>query len=123
METGLDPERNKVLGSLNPNNMAFDGITGTLEFEVISQGAQSTTLQGFHDTGAERAFRLSVVASNLPVIGTSALRPTLTIDIPPSLIEVERSIEQDDYLMQKISVQINNGSLMTATLINSIATI
>lgn len=122
-ETGIDPSRHKVLGSLNPTNMTGDGFSASLSFDLIVKATQATTVQGWHDNGTEKAFRVTLEADNLPVIGTSSLKPKLTLDFPASTVEVERTIELDEYVMQKCTVTVNQADSCTYELINAISSL
>lgn len=121
IDNGVDANAHKYLGSLNPANMTSDGITAQFEFETNVGSSQAATFQTWHDTGAVKAFKLSIVASNLPVIGTSALRPTLEIEFPPSTVVVENTVNLDEIIKQKVTVQISTPNLITAKLINAVA--
>lgn len=121
--TGRDPKRHQILGSDGIADNSFDGFTAEIEFTVIAEGSQAATVQGWSDNNTLRAFRIRLDASNLPVIGTSSLKPQLTIDIPASTVVVERSFELDDFVMQTCKVTVHRPDSLTVQLINSIATI
>ena len=121
-DPGLDIARNEVVGALNPTNISHDGFTSTFEFTRINNDAQASTFQDFQDAGTKQAFRIEAVASNLPVIGTSALKPTLRFDFPPSTVTSVTEIAIDDYLMQTITIEVEQPELIAVTLINEIAT-
>jgi hypothetical protein len=123
IDTGRDPKRHQVLGQIGLNNNTFDGFSMEIEFTTIAVGSQAATIQGWNDNNTLRAIRIDVDASNLPVIGTSTLRPRLTIDVPPSTVTVERSFELDDFIMQTCKVTVHFADQALITLINSIATI
>jgi hypothetical protein len=122
-ETGNDIARNKVLGTLTPTNNTVDGFSLTIEFDLISANAQSSIVSGWNNTGIATAIRVDINGANLPVIGTSTLKPRFYIDIPPSVVEVTREIPIDDYLMQKCKITVNNPDLISGQLINSTPTI
>jgi len=121
-ETGLDIARHKTLGSLAPSNVSQDGFSAVLEFTRISDKAQTSDFQDWSDAGTARAFRLDVTASNLSVIGTSALKPRLLIDFEASTVTSVREIPIDDYIIQTITVEISQPDATAVTLINEIAT-
>lgn len=122
-DTGLDINRHLVLGSLNPTNNSQDGFGATFELTFIVDKAQASTLKDLADAGDGRAFRVDSVASNLPVIGTSALKPTLRFDLPPSKFKITRELPLDDYIMMTLIVNVAHSELIVPTLINEISAI
>jgi len=108
------------LGSVNPIDTPANGRKATLK-ATINLNATNSLLAQF-EAGTKLAFRLDSNGSNLPVIGTSALRPRIYIDCPPSLIMVDYPIERDSYISYDLSVEIENPELINGLLINSLAT-
>jgi len=123
MDTGQDIEYGQVLGSLNPVNNGWNGISASLEFTFDSDQAQTSTIRGFADNFDKRAVRIDLDGSNYAVIGTSANKPRLYIDLPPSKWRVTRAIELDNLVQLTVKVEVLHPELITATLINSISAI
>ena len=73
--------------------------------------------------GTKLAFKLSGVANNLPVIGTSALKPSIIIETAVGLIKKTHKVERDSYIMYDLEVEIQECHLTTATIINAIPTL
>ena len=85
IETGVDATRSFETGSINPSDITADGFKISMEMEVIHSTANAAaTFQSNFDAGTPMAFALHAVGSGYPVIGTSALRPTLRLAVPPS---------------------------------------
>lgn len=121
IENGVDPEVHKYFGNLNPTNMTADGIKARFEFEVQVRGAHHATFQGWHDNGTAQAFKISYVASHLPSIGTSSIKPTFEIEIPASVVTIENTVNRDEIIKQKFIIEVNTPHLITAKLINAVA--
>jgi hypothetical protein len=113
LETGNDIEKNKVLGNINPANNLVDGIKASVELEVLTNAAQAATIQGYYDNATKIALSVDLVDNLAPVIGTSTLKPRIYFEFPPSIWEVERTIQLDDIIMQKIKINVENADLLT----------
>lgn len=109
----------QYLGSLYRDDVPADGRTATLKASVTLDSTNSLLTQ--FEAGTKLAFRIDGLANQLPVIGTSALKPRLTIDLPPSLIKKSIKIERDNYIMYDLEIEVQQAHLITATLINAIS--
>lgn len=122
IETGVDEVAE--FSTLNPSNVTADGHKIMVEMEVLLSTANNASgFQTAFEAGTKQAFRFHGLASDQAVIGTSTLKPTLSIALPPSTIKVEPSIPLDEYLTQKISFEVEQPNLAVFTLINSISAI
>lgn len=106
----------QYLGSITRSDTPANGRTATLKCSVTLDASNSLNTQ--FEAGTKLAFKIDGLASNLSVIGTSALKPRITIEIPPSLLKKVHKIERDSYIGYDLEVEIQNASLITATLIN-----
>jgi hypothetical protein len=124
IETGVDATRYYELGADTPTDNTADGYKVSLELELIHSTANAATVfQNNYDNGTPLAFRLDSHALNLPVIGTSTLRPRLVLDTPPSKYIVEPAVALDDLITQKITVEIEAAHLATLTTVGPNASI
>jgi len=118
--TGVDATRYFELGSVTPTDITADGRSITIEVEVIHSSANAAaTFQNNFDAGTPMAFRLHAVGSGYPVIGTSALRPTLSLAVPPSKIMLSNAIPLDDLITQTITIEVEQPNLAVLTTINA----
>lgn len=122
-DTGVDIEKYKTLGSLNPVNNVADGFGASLEFDLLHKATQAATIQDWYDAGITKALRVTIEAVNLPPIGSSNLKPKMVLDFPESVIEVERVIELDELVLQKCKVTVQRSFLCTFQLVNSVAVV
>lgn len=108
----------QYLGSINRDDTPADGRTATLKATIVLDAANSLNTQ--FEAGTKLAFRLDGLANQLQTIGTSALKPRITVDLPPSLIKKSHKIERDSYISYDLEIEVQQAHLITATLINSI---
>jgi hypothetical protein len=124
IETGLDVKKQLEMGNgiaAATDNLA-DGFSIKIDLNTVHSNVNSATaFQTAHDTDVNYAFRIDALNPNAPVIGTSTLRPRITMDFPPSSINVERNIPLDDLINQKISIEVEMPQLSTFQLINSVS--
>ena len=124
IETGVDATKHFELGSLTATDIPADGYKITLDLELIHKTSNaSIVFQNAFDLGTGFAFRLDALGSNLPVIGTSTLKPRLVIDVPQSKIMLGNAIPLDDLITQTMSVEIEMPNLSTVTTIGSMPAI
>jgi hypothetical protein len=109
------------LGSQYRADVPANGRTAMLKCSVVLNATNGLVSQ--FEAGTKLAFRIDGTASQLPVIGTSTLRPRLTINTGLGLIKRVVSTPRDEYIMYDLEVEIQEAHLCTATLINSIATL
>ena len=122
IENGVDALRAHELGDVNPSEITADGITVQITFDSLIKTANAPAdFQTWADTGVKKAFRLTVEADNLPVIGSSLLKPLLELYIPPSAIKVTNATPLDDLVMKTIEIEVEQPELITAKLINEVA--
>lgn len=114
LETGNDIEKNKVLGSLTPANNLVDGFKCEVELELLSNAAQAAIIQGYNDNATKIALSIDIIDTNGVSISTSALKPRVYLELPPSIWLVERPIALDDLVMQKVKIMVENADLITA---------
>lgn len=108
------------IGSEFPGDVPANGREASLKATVTLDSSNSLNTQ--FEAGTKLAFKLDVLGSNYPVIGTSALKPRFTIEVPPSLIKVINKVERDDYNMYDLEIDIEQPELITILLINAIST-
>jgi hypothetical protein len=123
IENGGDTERHQRLGSLNPANNTVDGITASLEFTITTNGSQATLLEGFHTANTQKAWRFDLHDAIGTSIGTSALKPRVMFDLPPSSIEMTDKIEKDDLLSMEFKCDVNFADAVIGLVQNSVATV
>lgn len=121
---GVDAIRAQELGSVKPELLTADGVSLMITFDVlVSTANQAADLQTWHDTGVKKALEIDVHADDLPVIGTSALKPRLTLRFPESTVKVTNSVALDDLIKKTVEIEIERPELVTGTLINAIASL
>lgn len=121
VNNGVDATKHFELGTLTPTDIPADGYKITLEMELIHMTTNaSVVFQNNYEAGTPMAFRLDAVGLNLPVIGTSALRPRIVVDVPPSRITVGNAIPLDDLITQTVSVEVEMANLAVITTINAV---
>lgn len=106
------------LGSQYRADVPANGRTAMLKASIILNASNGLVSQ--FEAGTKLAFRIDGTANQLPVIGTSALRPRITINTGLGLIKRVVSTPRDEYIMFDLEVEIQEAHLCTATLINAI---
>ena len=107
------------LGSQYRADVPANGRTAMLKCSIVLNASNGLVTQ--FEAGTKLAFKIDGLASNLPVIGTSALKPRLTINTGLGLIKRVVSTPRDEYIMFDLEVEIQEAHLCTATLINAIS--
>jgi hypothetical protein len=124
VESGVDATRYFETGSINPTDITADGYKMSLELEVIHATANAAvTFQTNFDAGTPMAIRMHALSASSPVIGTSTLKPTLSVALPPSKITLGNAIPLDDLITQTITIDVERPDLAVVTTINVNATI
>ena len=124
LNNGVDATKHFELGALTPTDIPADGYKLTLEMELIHMTTNSSVVfQTNYEAGTPMAFRLDAVGTNLPNIGSSSLKPRLTVDLPPSRITVGNAIPLDDLITQTVSVEIEMANLAVYTTVNALGTV
>lgn len=118
IETGVT--QIQEFSSLTPTDVTANGFKIMVEMEVLLSTANNASgFQTAFEDGTKQAFRFHCLNTEQPVIGTSSLKPTLSMAFPPSQVKVERAIPLDDYLTQKVTFEVEQPNLSVFTVINS----
>jgi hypothetical protein len=119
-DNGVDAARSDTLSQTNISNITADGVSATLTANINVDTAQAATIEAWQRSDTAQAFRLSIVGEDLPVIGTSTLKPTIRIDIPPSKVTIVKSINLDDYVVMELSITVSDADLIAPVIINQV---
>jgi Phage tail tube protein len=107
-----------ALGLLNPYDI-FSGEYGIeLEFSGV---VRATTFYSAFLANTKYALEFDANASNLPVLGTSALYPRFRLQTPPSVLEISHKQDMGDLVMFDAKVKVELPQLAAILLQNTIA--
>lgn len=119
-------ELNQVLGSLEPTNIYDLNREVEFSFTMKMLTAQANTLRDDSKNGVAQAFQIVYENTQAPVIGTSTLRPKLTINLSPALYNVDETREPDGVSLLKFTSKgqfdFTAGLIVQAVVQNATAT-
>jgi len=111
----------QYLGNQYRDDVPANGRTAMFKCTINLDSTNGLVSQ--FEAGTKLAFKIDGLASQLAVIGTSALKPRLTINTGIGLIKRVVATPRDEYITYDLEVEIQQAHLITATLINAIGTL
>lgn len=110
------------LGDVNPNNTFSRKYEAEVEFTAVMSTA---AFDGFARAGTNQGLLFSMVNDQSAVIGTSALKPTVNIEVAPAKPKVTYSTSKDDIVtfdcVMQTQYSISDGFMIRPTVINAVS--
>jgi Phage tail tube protein len=120
-------EEDFALGQVTP----VDILNGAMKIEVQFSAKVKTAIASFfdlaHKNGTKYALRVEIINLNAPVIGTSALKPTIAFNFPIGRFNVASKFPRDDFVKLDVDYipEYSNADATTVncTVINAVPSI
>jgi hypothetical protein len=116
-----------ALGSLTPIDIFAQKFDVSLKFTITLRSTPGSTFETDYKAGNKKAFKIAMVNQNAASIGTSGLKPTVNLVIPPSRYDIVYKYEKDNVMTLDVvtfpEFSVTDGFSFQGTVINSLTAI